>query len=438
MPRGKNVKREILTDPFITLTRTFNAVRICQLSLLITLLMSLAVKGQDQKYSIIQKLEDTGFENIRLHQSEEDLTIGVENNIYRWNVRGISAALDKVSEQAPSEGMIRLVMLRFGIPQVMITVPAEQWQNAHDSTLKHTLDSTLQVSYRLQKAWQTIRDQKPENRNTFKFDFVFYPQFYLTNLTFNTIYEVQFNIAPALQLSLWKGMQLTAQVILPIYSYNGVFGEEGKLVRPGFLVLSQDFRLPGPVFGNISIGNFNNYRYGVDFNLMYPFPNQRWDVGLNAGLTGYSIFRKDGWEFGKLETVTFFVSAGYYLPRFNLRFRASAGRFLYGDYGGRFDLTRMFGETAIGFYAAYSIETSDGAGYPNAGFHVSIPFPPGKRLKHRRLRVDLARYFEWEYNGATELIYNRYYERRPNENRSEHYFNPVYLQQEIVKYRLNR
>ncbi|MEJ2595897.1 MAG: hypothetical protein P8100_12415, partial [bacterium] len=64
--------------------------------------------------------------------------------------------------------------------------------------------------------------------------------------------------------------------------------------------------------------------------------------------------------------------------------------------------------------------------------------PPGKRLKHRRLRVDLPRYFDWEYNGATEFVYNRYYERRPNENRSEHYLNPVYLQQEIVKYRLNR
>ncbi|MEJ2596264.1 MAG: YjbH domain-containing protein, partial [bacterium] len=209
-----------------------------------------------------------------------------------------------------------------------------------------------------------IRDQKPQNRNTFKFDFVFYPQFYLTNLTFNTIYEVQFNIAPALQLSLWKGMQLTAQVILPIYSDCKVYGEEGHLIRPGFLVLSQDFRLPGPVFGNISIGNFNNHRYGFDFNLMYPFHHPRWDVGFNAGLTGYSTFREDGWDFGNLEAFTFFVSAGYFLPRFSLRFRASAGRFLYGDYGGRFDLTRMFGETAIGFYAAYSMEKSDGAGYP--------------------------------------------------------------------------
>lgn len=273
------------------------------------------------------------------------------------------------------------------------------------------------------------------NRNTVKFDFVFYPQFYMTNLTFNTIYEVQLNIAPAVEVSFWKGMLLTAQVIIPIYSNKQVYGFEGNKIRPGFIVLSQNFRLKGPWFGNFSIGNFNNNRYGIDFSIRHPLKNARWDVGFNTGLTGYFIVTNNSWEIGVPNTITFSLSAGYFLPRFNLRFNVKAGRFLQGDYGGRFDLTRMFGEISIGFYVAYSIINFEEEGFPNFGFHFAIPFSSGKRFKRKAARVALPRYFDWEYNGATDFLYNRYYERRPNENRSEHYFNPYYIKNELMKNR---
>ena len=99
---------------------------------------------------------------------------------------------------------------------------------------------------------------------------------------------------------------------------------------------------------------------------------------------------------------------------------------------------RKTSDPTDGEYREYELELKIIAdiglvGYPNAGFHVAIPFPPGKRLKHRRLRANVPRYFDWEYNGATEMIYNRYYERRPNENRSEHYFNPDYIKNELLK-----
>jgi hypothetical protein len=231
-------------------------------------------------------------------------------------------------------------------------------------------------------------------------------------------------------------MLFTAQVILPIYSDCKVYGSGGNKIRPGFIVLSQNFRLPGPVFGSMSIGNFNNERYGVDLKLNYPFKNPRWYVGLNAGLTGYSVFTaEEGLELGEMNTVTLFGMAGYFLPKLNLRFELSGGRYIRGDYGGRFDLSRMFGETTIGLYASFTTLEGIDDVQPNAGFHVAIPFPPGKRFKRKRFRVNLPNYFDWEYNGATEFYYGRYYETRPDENRTAHYLNPHYIKNELLKNR---
>ena len=378
----------------------------------------------------------TGFENIRIHSEGDVYTISFENNIYRWNVRALSSALDIASKYAAKGASLNIIQLVCDIPQITASVNAGEWLKFRSDTLVNgSMDSALSISYRSKDNWELIKKLKPLNRNTVKFDFVFYPQFYVTNLTFNSIYEVQFNIAPAIEVSFWRGMLLTAQVIIPIYSHKQVYGFEGNKVRPGFIVLSQNFRLNGPWFGNVSIGNFNNNRYGLDFSIRHPFINARWDIGFNSGLTGYFVVTNNSWEIGLPNTLTFSLSAGYFLPRFNLSFNLKAGRFLQGDYGGRFDLTRMFGETSIGFYAAYSVMKLDEDGFPNFGFHFTIPFRPGKGFKRKKARVNLPRYFDWEYNGATDFLYNRYYERRPNENRSEHYFNPFYIKNELMKNR---
>ena len=351
------------------------------------LLSAASSVSQTSTETLRNKLVETGFENIRVNTDQDLYTISFENNIYRWNVRALSTALDTISKYVPEDASLNVLQLRFGQPQIVTKVDASNWNTFRNDTIGNGLiDSALTISYKTKTDWDRIKHSIPINRNTVKFDFVFYPQFYLANLTFSTIYKIQFNIAPALEVSFWKGMLLTAQVVLPIYSDSRVYGEEGNKVRPGFIVLSQDFRLNGPWFGNVSIGNFNNHRYGLDLSIRHPFKNPRWDIGFNTGLTGFSVVTDNGWEFGDLNTFTFSLSAGYFLPRFNLRFDVKAGRFLHGDYGGRFDLARMFGETAIGFYAAYSVLNPDIGGQPNFGFHFAILFPPGKRFKHRTLR----------------------------------------------------
>ncbi len=52
----------------------------------------------------------------------------------------------------------------------------------------------------------------------FKIDVLVYPQLAFKNLVITQIYQVLFDLSPAIEVSLWKGMKLTAQLKIPVYN----------------------------------------------------------------------------------------------------------------------------------------------------------------------------------------------------------------------------
>jgi hypothetical protein len=383
------------------------------------------LKAQQQIRNLSEKLETLGFENVRVLQNGKDVAISMEDNIYRWNVAGIRVALDSIASCTRDSTFLSIYFLKKDIPQLVVKVPALAWRNYTSGLVAASeISNVLQVVYPNGNNWKTLKQISPLNRSTNKIDFVLYPQFAFQNTLITQLYEVQLNLAPALEVSLWKGMQFTGQVIFPIVNE---LGYEGDFIRPGFVTLSQDFRLAHQWLGRVTTGKFNAKRYGADVVIDHPLQNNRWKIGLNAGLTGISIFYDGQWFTGDLNTITWFTKVGYYYPRFNLQFDLSYGRYLNKDYGFRADCTRHFGETTIGFYAMYT------GGEPNGGFHFSIPLPPCKRTRKHTLRLVPANYYDLEYNAGTEFYYGRYYETRPNENRSERWNNPLFIKNEILK-----
>lgn len=358
-------------------------------------------------------LVTAGYENVRVTQARGVVFVSLEDNIYSRNVTGICSVADTLLtyiEHTP----VSMVMLDKGIPQIEIDIEL--------SSEKYSLN--ISVSYDTHEAWSSLKDIPPLNPPENKIDVVVYPQFTLQNVLLSQIYEIQLNLAPAVEISLWKGMLFSGQVIFPL---KNDLGHEGDFIRPGFVTLTQNFRLPHAWFVRAGIGNFNASRYGADISMNHPLPDNHWNIGGNAGLTGSSHFYEGEWITGELNTLTWFVKTGYYYPKFDLQFDLGFGCYLNHDYGFRADCTRHFGATTVGFYAMYT------NGHTNGGFHFSTPLPPFKRNRRHTVRFVPAKYFDWEYNAGTEFYYGRYYETRPNENRSEHWINPLFLKNEILK-----
>ena len=218
----------------------------------------------------------------------------------------------------------------------------------------------------------------------------------MENNTFDELYTYAINLNPAVEMALWKGGKMTAQVILPVATN---LSGEMKRIRPGIIALSQDVRFRHNIFGKMTVGNFTNNRYGAQLEIKYRTNNGRWELGGTAGSTGFSaITREDG----------------------------------YGDYGVRGDCTRHFGEYAIGLYALCT------DGEINGGFHFAIPLPGKKWSRKGFFRVKPADYFAWAYGMVADGEYiekqlGKSYSTRPNENRSSNFYQPDYIRYFLIK-----
>ena len=409
-----------------------------------TLSMVAPVKAQKTSDGPGKKLSDMGFENIRSFSRDDQVFIALENNLYRWEADAIKVALDTIAAYSGKEALISLYLLKNDIPRTQIKVAAELWLQYRLGKISDSglLDAIL-VDDNLGEEWNYLKNRTVSNSNVNKIDLVIYPQFAIQNRLLTKLYEIQFNIAPAVEVSLWKGMLFTGQIIFPLKndfevldikenvdykSRNFLYSShEGDYIQPGFVTISQDIRLPRQWFGNFTIGKFNAHRYGLNGHVNHFFKGNQWSIAGNAGLTGSSHFLHGQWVTGSLNTFTWQVIAGYFYPRFNLQLDLSYGSYLNNDRGFRADCSRHFGSTTIGFYAMQT------GGDFNGGFKFTVPLPTAKRDRKHSFRVRAPKYFDSDYNAGYAVYYGKDYETRPNENQTEHFDNPIYIKALLLK-----
>jgi hypothetical protein len=401
--------------------------RICYLSVFILLSVSgNNLTAQPQISELTKRFELSGFENIRiLHVNNKSLIITYENNLFRNKSTALSTVLDSLHNCGYDT--LKIITLINDLPVVITKLSSQNWQQYRTGKISFSeIIQHVYVSYKTDKVWKQLRNSVPVNPHINKIDLIIYPQLAVMNARFNRIYEVQFNIAPALEVSLWRGMKFTGQIIFPICS-DYQYGNESYLIRPGFVTLAQEFRLPGTILGRAVIGKFNESRYGADLTLTHFFLAGQCYWSMNAGYTGLYKHYENGWYSDDLNTLTFFLKSGYFYKPYNLQFDASAGRYLNGDYGLRYDCTRYWNETAIGFYGLVA------GRHLNGGFHFTIPLFPKRYKKNRYFQLRTPYYFGWEYNAKSENYYGQYYETRPDGNRVEHFYNPYLLIKNLRK-----
>lgn len=381
---------------------------------------------------VAEKLQQLGMENIRTAVTEEgNTTIAFEDKVYRGTYQGIGKAIEAALE-GMRQGGLRMVVLEQHIPQLCITLDEETITEYKEKRItiaevyrqmgiSHDTDDAMDA---LKKAHQTLHPSGG------KVDIVVYPEVKLENSSFDRLYTYYVNLAPAVEMALWKGAELTAQVVLPIAT--NLKGQYRK-VRPGVIALSQECYFGKGWTGRVTAGNFTNNRMGAQAEMNYRTANGRLELGAVAGGTVQSVLTDDeGWYISRKLRMNAALKASVYEPRFNLQLDLQAARYVYGDYGVRGDCTRHFGEYAIGLYGMYT------DGEINGGFHFAIPLPGKRWSRNRGVRIRQADYFAMEYSMES---WGRYadekmgetYRTRPDENRSSRFFRPEYIRYFLIK-----
>ncbi len=345
----------------------------------------------------------SGFENVAVVIVESKMIVTYENRIYRHDARAVKEALRIALPFARGVTHLVLIPQHRKLPLVAVTIPLETTLALSHGAVTYE-NSASTVALAVHSDWQKLETLPRANTSLRKLDLVIYPQVHAVFGDYADPLKFQINVAPELEVSLWQGMSLSAQLIIPLHNE---LQQASDGVRPGVLALNQFLRLPHQALAAITLGYFTRQRYGVDLEAKKYLRNGKFSIGGNLGYTGYASYGDGQWTYSSLDLWTALANADFRWSRFDLFVRATYGKFLYQDKGWRGDVWRQFGEVEIGFYG---IHTQAGT---NLGFNFSIPIFPPRYAKAGTLRLRPARYFPWEYrywgvweSGSSGLRYD--------------------------------
>ncbi len=126
------------------------------------------------------------------------------------------------------------------------------------------------------------------------------------------------------------------------------------------------FQLSPNFTGRISAGYLEEMFGAVGGEMLYYDPDKRWAFGVNAYKARQRGFRQK-FEFQDYEVLTGHATFYYQLPFYNMTFKASAGRFLAGDKGVEFDLSRRF-NNGVEVGARFALTNLSAAEYGEGSF----------------------------------------------------------------------
>ena len=351
-----------------------------------------------QEARVISALADKGFEGLRFSQDSTRVVYALENNVYRLQPAGISEALRTIRDEGgiDSSRECILVVTELGIPRVAMSLapctdPGESGIDGWEAANKGYDD-----------AWKLVR-QSPVSQSTFgDVDINVYPQLYLKNYIINQIYQVLFEMSPAVEVSLWKGAKFTAQVIFPVYN-DGYEGEYMN-IRPGYITLQQAFRLPFDGWGDVRLGVFDCQTYGAQCNVSFPLDETHWTVNGSFGYVGIGGFVNfSRFVYNGDYVPVWSVGPDYYWSRFNVQCQLRVARYLEREVAVRGDLLRHFKYCSVGLYLEKAFSNAIPA---NGGFRVYVSLPPYRYRRYKKFpRVDTGLSTGLSYNGNNERIY---------------------------------
>lgn len=377
-----------------------------------------------------KRLAELGMENIRMVKRADGTVAAFEDRIYRNSYEGVGKAIEAALDGS-EEGSICLVVTDDnGMPKLKIDIDKEtvtRYRNG-ECTLREVY-ATMGLSTDADKELALLKGQQTQQRSSWRPDLVVYPQLFLENTSLDKLYRYSISLAPAMEMPLWKGAELTAQVIIPI-----VGNQKGELaqVRPGVVALSQHFYLKHNWRMNLTAGQFTDHRMGGQVTAGWQSQNGRWEAGGKAGITVYSIFDNEGWTITRKPKINASVYGRSFIPCWNTEVTLEAGRYVYEDYGMQGSVIRHFGEYTVGLYGIYT------EGKVNGGFTLAVPLPGKKYKRWKGMRIKPADYFSYTY---TMTAWGEYVDRNlgytfhtvPGENRSKGFYQPDYVRYFLLK-----
>lgn len=387
------------------------------LVLFTTLFALLSGRAQDVA-ELQQAFRILGFEDVRVLHQADTLFMSIEDHTFRGTFRGAAMGIKEIEKRCPEIQNVEILLTDYKQPQLIVHA------SKHDSLWD------VRVDREMKPVRAKLKGIKPNGSSSGKIDVTIHPMVSLTNNKLDHLFDYSVRLAPAVAMTLWQGSRITVQPIFPILHHLDK-SDSQRRIQIGTANFQQQLFTSKRWKATAALGFFHPERVGLQTSIeLHACRNL--DFAIDAGLTGQATNRKKGFLFSPWKRFNFMAKADYYEPHTKLQLELAGGRFLFGDYGTRLDVSRHFGEYTIGLYGILT------GGEKNAGFHFAIPMSGKRQKRSKVVRLRLPEYYAMEYSMTS---YFKYWEQRmgegyktqPDQNRSAHYWEPAFIQEYITR-----
>jgi len=338
---------------------------------------------------LVHALRESGFSNIGIMETDDELWIEAENDRYYYTPRAIGVVLKLVHDIAPKNiQKVHLILAENGIPVLRFSTTKEDMVEYFAGRL------TPPQFYYLSKTDTSIHEPlkvKKEYRK--EFDYYVKPDFQMFLNDPSGFFKYRLGASAWTSYRPWRGASLVGGIAAyPLNDVSTVNEPLSRPVRSDYVPYLEDrvaleralfeqiTKMKHEVYGRISGGLLEVEYGGVDGEVAMPLFSGRIMLGLSGSLvrkrepSSPLAMKKDDW---KDYYTTGFVNGRLNIPEQEIIFDVKAGQFLAGDRGARFTLSKFFNGVILS--AWYSMTNtsifSDGYnnGYHDKGIGITIP-----------------------------------------------------------------
>ena len=390
--------------------------------------------GERDPREMVEKIraaiEEAGFQMVSVYTDGKDLTAEFENNKYIDNPKAAGRVLRILLFYSPNDTQyLHAILKRQKIPILKVSVRPDYLE-------KYLLDKIPESTF-LEFAkvenlpvWGEKDEVQLIQSESGKF---FYHYFGIkpgVEIYFNDpsgVLKSRFGIKPYVQSTLWKGAGSFARYDLAFYSDiessnnpipDAVRSDSWKYLDDGCvvdkLIFNQALKLTAKTFAGFRCGYFEKMYAGVGGELLTFIGDGR----LAVGVEGDWVRKREPdtqMDLMNFESHTMLANAYYNLngvdiihqKRFDLTFHAQYGRYLAGDCGWLFNISRQYDNGVI-IGCWYSVTDTDDLTDVNVGYHdkgVFLSMPVRMFVSHETSRLYGYSISPWTRDVAVSVFH---------------------------------
>lgn len=364
-----------------------------------------------------------GFENVIARSNDSFTLLVFEDSRYRYSAKGVMRAVIGTSPDLPlSTAHSFYIIKKYGVPLFALESNSFTPMTSRANNRRILLPQP-KPSHRSAALIALSRRFDSQNPSHFKSDLVIHPDIRMSLGDYANPIAAQVNIMPELRTQLFNGLVLSASIILPLYNELETWGD---YVRLGPTSLNYLARLGDGFFLYAAAGFFRGDRYGAQAGLKKFLLSGSLVLDARCGYSGYSLMDKGRIKYADPDALTFSASTTYFMRPLQLFLSLGAHRFIYKDYGLKFQVYRFFHDFQFGLWSVVANDEFNG------GFQFSLPLPPKRYRPRNRMRVRMASYFNWSYQAKRNTINGS--RLRANELTDEMFirYNPRYIDSKLT------